>query len=223
MLLQYRLFNSNLPSKLLKRTFFTFTQYDKHCWKCNNTLPDSKIQCTVTDCKSFQHIPDNVDYFQLFDKSKNFDINETQLKKEFLQLQRKVHPDNFTRVEQKEQVVSANLSSLLNKAYQTLKDPLLRAKYMLTIEGTPISETDKLEDNSLLFEIMELHEEIQDSEDKGQISSILDTTRDQISSITSELQKNFEENDLKAAKINTIKLKYLVNVYTTADNKLHSI
>jgi hypothetical protein len=47
----------------------------------------------------------------------------------------------------------------------------------LSIEGTPISETDKLEDNTLLFEIMELHEEIQDSEDKNQISNILDTTR----------------------------------------------
>lgn len=58
----------------------------------------------------------------------------------FKQLQRQIHPDLFSQKSKAEQVYSDAQSSLLNKAYQTLLQPHLRAKYMLNQLGYDFDE-----------------------------------------------------------------------------------
>jgi Fe-S protein assembly co-chaperone HscB len=64
---------------------------------------------------------------------------------------------------QKEQNIAASQSSLLNKAYQTLRSPLERAEYLLSLEGIPLEETEKLDEKEFIMEIMEAREELEDA------------------------------------------------------------
>lgn len=53
-------------------------------------------------------------------------------------------------------------SSVINKAYNTLKNPLTRAQYILEQNGYKINESDSLSDPELLMEVMEFREELEE-------------------------------------------------------------
>ena len=64
-------------------------------------------------------------------------------KKSFYILSRKLHPDRFASKPLAEQEAALAQSSLLNDAYRTLKDPILRTQYLLTLEGIELEEQSK--------------------------------------------------------------------------------
>lgn len=58
------------------------------------------------------------------------DLND--IRQRYLELQQALHPDRFVRKDQEEEKIRAEAaSSLVNKAYHTLKNPLSRAVYMV--------------------------------------------------------------------------------------------
>lgn len=62
-----------------------------------------------------------------------------------------------------EQNLSAEISSLVNKAYKTLGTPINRAEYILELKGVTIPEDNNVVDKEFLFEIMERNEEVGNS------------------------------------------------------------
>ena len=66
-------------------------------------------------------------------------------------------------------------SSLLNKAYGTLKDPLARARYMLELEGVEVSESESLHEPELLMEVMELREELDEVTNEEELDQVKQT------------------------------------------------
>lgn len=62
---------------------------------------------------------------------KSFNVNEKELKTNLMQLQSKVHPDRFGYKSDEEKVLSDKHSALLNDAYKTISNPILRAEYLL--------------------------------------------------------------------------------------------
>lgn len=63
---------------------------------------------------------------------------------------------------QEEKIRSESFSSLLNKAYTTLLNPLLRGLYMLNIRGLSIEENSITMDTNFLGEIMEWNEKVEE-------------------------------------------------------------
>jgi molecular chaperone HscB len=71
-------------------------------------------------------------YFDVFTLPKQFKISAPQLKRRFLDLQRKVHPDAYAQAGE-EQANRAKLwSETVNRAYKTLVSPLERAEYLVS-------------------------------------------------------------------------------------------
>lgn len=62
-----------------------------------------------------------------------FDIDEEALEQKFKALQWQLHPDRYTTANAIEQSYSTDQAALVNEAYKVLKDPLLRAEYMVRI------------------------------------------------------------------------------------------
>src|SRR5258706_12262142 len=74
--------------------------------------------------------------------------------------------DVFLYLQEKQQL-AADQSSLLNKAFETLKDPLKRAEYLLTLRGHPINEEDTLhaqQQQELLMDVMEVRQKLEEAE-----------------------------------------------------------
>ncbi len=108
------------------------------CWSCG----DMRAAHFCTACGKVQP-PAPVDYFAFFGLPQKLNLDIALLEREFYKLSRKLHPDLYANAAKREQEWSLEQSSLLNDAYRTLKDPILRTEYLLHLEGVELEEQSK--------------------------------------------------------------------------------
>jgi molecular chaperone HscB len=84
-----------------------------------------------------------MDFFQVFGLPRHLQIDLAALEKAFYAQSRKLHPDRFAARPLAEQEAALSESSRLNDAYRTLKDPVLRTQYVLSLEGIELEEQSK--------------------------------------------------------------------------------
>jgi len=70
-------------------------------------------------------------------------IDTAALEKSFYALSRRLHPDRFAARPAAEQEAALAESSRLNDAYRTLRDPIARTEYLLTLEGIELEEQSR--------------------------------------------------------------------------------
>jgi molecular chaperone HscB len=100
-------------------------------------------------------------YFELFDLPLSFDVDRQRLDTRFRDLQRAVHPDRFVNAGDAERRASVQRATHINEAYQTLKDPLRRGRYLLELAGIDHNDEHRTtRDAGFLMEQMELREEL---------------------------------------------------------------
>lgn len=81
------------------------------------------------------------DYFALFGfKHGVFNLDMAQLNQAYRQLQATYHPDRFTHLSDQEQRLAVQFATHINQAYQTLKHPLSRARYILSLHNIDTAE-----------------------------------------------------------------------------------
>ncbi len=83
------------------------------------------------------------DFFTFFTLPRKLVLDVPALEKHFYTLSRKLHPDRFAAKPPAEQEAALAQSSLLNDAYRTLKDPIQRTQYLLSLEGVELEEQSK--------------------------------------------------------------------------------
>lgn len=99
-------------------------------------------------------------YFDIFGLDEAFSLDQAGLRERFRKLQRKYHPDNYAAASEIEKRMSAQYAAQINQAFTTLKDPVLRARYMLQSRGYRADEKTHM-DTAFLMEQMELREELE--------------------------------------------------------------
>ena len=72
-------------------------------------------------------------YFELFNLPEKFQIDLEMLQENYRAIQKEIHPDRFTTSSENEKVQSMIKSTQANDGYQTLKSPIKRAKYILSL------------------------------------------------------------------------------------------
>ena len=83
------------------------------------------------------------DHFETFHLPRHLQIDAQALEKHFYTLSRRLHPDRFAGRPPAEQEAALAAASGLNDAYRTLKDPVARTQYLLTLEGVELEEQSK--------------------------------------------------------------------------------
>lgn len=84
-----------------------------------------------------------MDYFALFNLPQHLHIDLAALEKSFYTQSRKLHPDRFASRPMKEQKAALEASSQLNDAYRTLRSPILRTEYLLSLQGVQLEEQSR--------------------------------------------------------------------------------
>lgn len=79
-------------------------------------------------------------YFALFQLPQQFELDLAQLDSQYRKLQAEVHPDKFVNASPAERMQSMQMATLANEAYQTLKQPTARARYLLQLQGIATDE-----------------------------------------------------------------------------------
>lgn len=105
----------------------------------------------------------NKNYFELFGLPVDFDVDPSALSVRYRELARRVHPDKFAQGSDQERRLSMQWTTLVNEAFQTLKDPIRRGRYLLTLSGVELrDDTDTAMDPQFLMEQMELREALEE-------------------------------------------------------------
>ena len=104
------------------------------------------------------------DFFQLFSLPASYLIDKELLDRYYHALQAQVHPDRFSHLSEAERRLSMQWSTRVNEAYQTLSDPIKRARYLLSLRGVDTrEETNTVMPADFLIEQMEWRESIQEA------------------------------------------------------------
>ncbi|KAF1935255.1 Co-chaperone Hsc20 [Clathrospora elynae] len=140
-----------------------------------------------------------------------FTVDLSALKKEFLQLQSRAHPDLHPQADKKR---AEALSARINEAYKTLQNPLLRAQYLLSLRGIEVAEdeTAKVEDPELLMQVLDARERIEEVEREEDLGELRNENEGRIAESEGVIERAFGEDDLPAAMREAVKLRYWVNI-----------
>ena len=147
----------------------------------------------------------------------SFTLDPGALRKEFLQLQAKAHPDLHAA---KDKSRAEATSAYINEAYKTLLNPLLRAQYLLSLRGVDVAndETAKVEDPELLMHVLELRERIEEAESEAEIDQMKQENEKRIAHSEDVLSEVFKDDGrTEEAKQEAVKLRYWVNVRESLD------
>lgn len=108
------------------------------------------------------------DHFALFGLNRGFRLDLTDLDSRYRDIQAQVHPDRFAHAGEAERRLSMQWATHANEAYQTLKKPLERAKYLLHLSGHDIqAENNTAMPADFLMDQMEWREAVMDARHGG--------------------------------------------------------
>ena len=161
-------------------------------------------------------------YYELFGMPVTYIVDLPALADRYRELQRVVHPDRYSNASAQEQRLSLQQATMVNEAYETMKDPLKRAQYLLSLNGIDVQvgkETTK--DTAFLMQQLELREELENARNQADPHAALDDLMQRISAmikqLVAQIAMQFEagtEEQLEAARESVRKMQFL--------NKLHS-
>ncbi|MGQ9686860.1 MAG: Fe-S protein assembly co-chaperone HscB [Thiobacillaceae bacterium] len=77
----------------------------------------------------------NRNHFELFGLSPAFTLKRESLEHAYRDIQAEIHPDRFAHAGEAEQRLAMQWTARVNEAYQTLRQPFERARYLLELNG----------------------------------------------------------------------------------------
>ncbi|ABC39114.1 Fe-S protein assembly co-chaperone HscB [Burkholderia thailandensis] len=122
-------------------------------------------------------------HFELFHLPAQFALDEPTLDAAYRAVQSQVHPDRFAAAGDAQKRVAMQWATRANEAYQTLRDPLKRATYLLHLRGVDVgAENNTAMEPAFLMQQMEWRERIEDAaaaKNVGELDALLDELRDE--------------------------------------------
>lgn len=187
---------------------------NKKCWKCGHICCSCSVHCL--ECKAIQFVTD-CDYYDLFKLEPSFELDEGKLDAKYKDLQKQLHPDLFSTKTPNEKDVSLQSSTAVNQAYQTLRDPIHRAMYILSREHINVfEESQSYRDPQLMNEIFELREGIDDIMELKQAEALMAELSMKMKVVEQRLQSELEKKDMNTFARDAVRLKYYSKVLAEA-------
>ena len=131
------------------------------CRTCGTTAPQDAHFCP--QCEHILSLRHHGDYFDFLGLPRRLQIDPADLERRFRELSRRFHPDFFYNSSSGERLASLQRSSYLNDAYRTLKQPIERIEYLLSLEGLTLAKTADGRAKvpaGLLEQVFELNEQL---------------------------------------------------------------
>lgn len=149
-------------------------------------------------------------HFELFELPVSFDLELQDLSQRYRELQRVVHPDNFANASDRERRLSVEKAAVINDAYQILKSPLRRARYMLELLSVSFDdEKDMALDPAFLMEQIELREALaelnQQDDPMTSLNKIMVDIKQRITDELTAIREGLAEETLDESQKNDLK------------------
>jgi molecular chaperone HscB len=168
------------------------------------------------------------DHFSLFGLNRGFRLDLSDLDSRYRDIQAQVHPDRFAHAGDADRRISMQWATHANEAYQTLKKPLERAKYLLQLAGHDIqAESNTAMPAEFLMEQMEWREAVMDARNGGdhhELEHLHNRLRSDINSRYEEIGKLIDDaGDYAQATDLVRRLMFLEKLLYEIDDALASL
>jgi len=174
------------------------------CWSCSSATGGAHF-CPA--CGKIQPLPQGADYFAFFGLPQKLAIDLADLEQRFHSLSWKLHPDNFVRASEGERQLSLDRSSQLNDAYRTLREPVARVEYLLSLAGMRKEGQKKQQaPPELLEEVFELNEsldELRDARESGGTTAAMAGLRAKLEAAQHKFESLLVDVDKELARVSS--------------------
>jgi len=152
-------------------------------------------------------------YFEFLGLPVGFDVDQSRLTERYRELQKQIHPDRHSHQSDREQRLAVQYTAYLNEAPTTLKPPLKRAQYLLSLKGVDtLSDSRNQLDPMFLMEQMELRERAAEAVDHDDPESELEELQAHVADDFQRLQGAFvtawESEQLEQAEMLVRKMQF---------------
>lgn len=143
-----------------------------------------------------------------------FTLDAEVLSQRYRTLQKLIHPDKYADASAQQQRVAVQYSAFVNQAFNTLKQPLSRALYLLQLAGWDAERVAAQKvAGDFLMEQMELREKLASARDLMQPEPVIEHLLEELSSDwqqhANELSQAMDSGDWENAAIAVVKMQYL--------------
>lgn len=163
-----------------------------------------------------------MNYFEFYGIPESFNPDTALLKKKFYELSKKYHPDFHATEDGAKQQEILELSTLNNKAHQTLSDPYKRLEYILRTHNLLEEGAKPQLPADFLMEMMDLNErlmEVGNAADLGHITAEVLAIEGDIDESVAKLTAGYEglNDTARESRLNEIadcyfRQKYLLRI-----------
>jgi molecular chaperone HscB len=170
------------------------------------------------------------DYFEFYGLPVSFHPDTALVKQKFYEFSKKYHPDFYINESEEKQAEVLEMSTLNNKAYQTLSDPQKRLPYILALKGQLAEGEQYVLPQDFLMDMMEINEALMDLQFdpdaeklaavKVEVSAIDEGIQREIDALTESFESKSEAEQaiyLGAIKDLYYRSKYLVRIKESID------
>lgn len=148
----------SIPTPTAEREGATWSASERvTCWQCGAEHAPGPF-CPA--CEAIQPLPEQADYFQVMGVPRRLVLDTTALQKRYYELHRRLHPDLFQTGPQPARQASVRNTAAVNRAYRTLRDPVDRGLYWLTLQGESLGAGNKQVPPDLAALVFELQEQL---------------------------------------------------------------
>jgi molecular chaperone HscB len=168
------------------------------------------------------------DHFALFGIERAQGIDTMALEARFREIQAEVHPDKHTQGSDANQRLAMQWATRVNEAYQTLKSPLARARYLLQLQGHDAQiESNTAMPMDFLVAQMELREAVAEAK-VGADDTVLDGLRHKLVAEMKEEYRRLQDlidaqHDYVAAAGLVRQLMFQEKLLTEIDDALEAV
>ena len=129
------------------------------CWHCQSEVSGEYF---CDQCVKVQPLSKELDYFTCLGLPRLLTIDTGLLERKFYEMSRVFHPDFYQTKTDAEREISLRNSALLNAAYRTVRDPIKRADYLVSLEAGAVKEIRTSPPADLFEEILALQEDLEE-------------------------------------------------------------
>lgn len=166
--------------------------------------------------------------FELFGLDPVFELDIDELQSRYRDLQTRYHPDRHAAGEARQQREALQAATRINEAYRTLRDPRLRARYLLALSNVAFDEErDTLNDPEFLMQQLELREALDEAQQAGealaQLEELHARLRKQRGELIERFARHYAEGELDAAKADVLQMSFFDRLLAQIEERLSAL
>jgi len=169
---------------------------ERPCWRCR---VDTAGALVCPGCDAPQPLASDADLFQVLGIPRSLVIDGDDLERRYHAASRAVHPDRHQLADARAGAFAVSASAAVNRAYRTLRDPIIRARYWLELHGVRLGDDNNRVPPALAALVFETQEKLEDLRGANGDASL----RQDIEAIHADLASRIAafETDLEAQAV----------------------